>query len=244
MLISFPMKNLAIAADKELDSKSIKHVTIGHSVILSCRLKNISDSSRMILGYAWTKNKVDVTVDSRFTVLMWGGLLVRRVKVDDAGTYKCMAKTLSDKDVPKVYRGMEVKMDILYPPTIIVIKPTVIASEGSNVQLPCKSRGNPSVITTKWLWKGKHLSESSAAVIFQNGTLYLKNVNSDHEGVYRCTPFNKVGLGNSAETILKVEAQLSFTQVPPRKLTAKLGESLTMICKAKTSPITWRKVND
>ena len=39
-------------------------------------------------------------------------------------------------------------------------------------------------------------------------------------------------------------AQLSFTQVPPRKLTAKLGESLTMVCKATTSPITWRKVND
>jgi hypothetical protein len=72
----------------------------------------------MLLGYAWTKNNVDVTVDPRFTVLMWGGLLVRRAKVEDAGTYKCTAKTLSDEEVPRVYRGVEVKMDILCKPYI------------------------------------------------------------------------------------------------------------------------------
>jgi hypothetical protein len=80
-----------------------------------------------------------------------------------------------------------------------------MASEGSDVQLPCTSRGNPSLITTKWLWNGKHLPKLSNAVIFPNGTLYLRNVNTDHEGVYKCAPFNKIGLGNSAETILKVE---------------------------------------
>ena len=116
MFLLFIIYFVFIHADKESASKSIKHVTIGHSVILTCKLKNISDSPRMILGYTWTKNKVDVTVDSRFTVLMWGGLLVRRMKVDDAGTYKCMAKTLSNEDVPKVYRGMEVKLDILCKP--------------------------------------------------------------------------------------------------------------------------------
>jgi hypothetical protein len=109
--------------DKKLDSISIKHVTIGHSAILTCKLENISDNSEMILGYAWTKNKVDVTVDSRFTVLMWGGLLIRRVKVDDAGTYQCTAKTLSDEDVPRVYRGVEVKMDILCKFIYALVKP-------------------------------------------------------------------------------------------------------------------------
>lgn len=38
-------------------------------------------------------------------------------------------------------------------------------------------------------------------------------------------------------------AQPFFTQVPPRKLTAKLGETLTMICKATTSRVNWTKVN-
>ena len=89
-------------------------------------------------------------------------------------------------------------------------KPTVIARKGSDVQLPCTSRGNPSLITTKWLWNGNHISKSSNAVILQNGTLYLRNVNSDHEGVYKCTPFNKIGLGNSAETVLKVEGMMNF----------------------------------
>ena len=98
-----------------MDSKTTKHVTIGHSTILTCKLKNISDS-KMLLGYTWTKNKVDVTVDPRFIVLMWGGLLVRHTKVKDAGIYKCTAKTLSDEDVPRVYRGVEIKMDILCKP--------------------------------------------------------------------------------------------------------------------------------
>ncbi len=89
----------------------------------------------------------------------------------------------------------------------------MIASEGSDVQLPCTSQGNPSLITTKWLRNGNHLPKSSNAVIFQNGTLYLRNVKADHEGVYKCTPFNKIGLGNSAETILKVEGSVLFCSI-------------------------------
>ena len=97
----------------EKDSNTVKSVAVGHSAILSCKLKNISDTLKVILGYSWTKNKVDVTVDSRFTVLMWGGLFIRHTKVEDAGTYRCTAKTLSPEDVPKVYRGEEIKIDIL-----------------------------------------------------------------------------------------------------------------------------------
>ena len=44
---------------------------------------------------------------------MWGGLLIRRTKVEDAGMYKCTAKTLSDEDIPNVYRGAEIKIDVL-----------------------------------------------------------------------------------------------------------------------------------
>lgn len=92
-------------------------------------------------------------------------------------------------------------------PTIVFTEATVIASEGSDVQLPCTARGNPSLITTKWLWNGKHLPKSSNPVIFPNGTLLLKNVNADLAGIYKCTPFNKIGVGNSVETILKVESK-------------------------------------
>ena len=92
-------------------------------------------------------------------------------------------------------------------PTIVLTEAAVIASEGSDVQLPCSARGNPSLITTKWLWNGKHLPKSSNPVIFPNGTLLLKNVNADLAGIYKCTPFNKIGLGNSVETILKVESK-------------------------------------
>ena len=97
----------------EKNRNTLKRVTVGHSAILTCKLKNISDPSKVILGYSWTKSKVDVTVDSRFTVLMWGGLFIRHTRVEDAGTYKCTAKTLSHEDVPKVYRGEEIKLDIL-----------------------------------------------------------------------------------------------------------------------------------
>lgn len=92
------------------------------------------------------------------------------------------------------------------PPTVILTEATVITSEGSDVQLPCTARGNPSIITTKWLWNGKHLPKSSNPVIYPNGTLLLRNVNTDLSGTYKCTPFNKIGLGNSVETILKVES--------------------------------------
>ncbi|XP_028401400.1 uncharacterized protein LOC114524488 isoform X2 [Dendronephthya gigantea] len=230
------------AGDEEVTAKTVEQVTVGHSVILTCKLKN-KVSSRMLLEYTWTKNKVDVTVDPRFTVLMSGGLLVRRVNIEDAGTYKCRAKTQSDKDVPRVFRGLEVKMEVLYPPSIKLSKPTVIVSQGSDVQIPCTSQGNPSLITTKWMWNGEQLPKSFLPVIFPNGTLLLRSVKSDHDGIYKCTPFNEIGLGDSAETRLKVEAQPLFTQVPPRKLTAKLGESLTMTCKATIPRVTWRKVN-
>ena len=37
--------------------------------------------------------------------------------------------------------------------------------------------------------------------------------------------------------------QVSFIQVPPKRLSAKLGETLTMVCKATTSRVSWRKIN-
>lgn len=93
------------------------------------------------------------------------------------------------------------------PPSIVLSKPTVIVSQGSDVQLPCTSQGNPSLISTKWMWNGKQLPKSFYSVIFPNGTLLLRNVKSDHEGIYKCTPFNKIGLGDSAETKLEVEGR-------------------------------------
>ena len=64
------------------------------------------------------------------------------------------------------------------------------------------------------------------------------NENTDNIRILNTTGFEK---GN--KVFSHFLAQLAFTQVPPKKVTAKLGESLTMICKATTSGITWRKVN-
>lgn len=91
------------------------------------------------------------------------------------------------------------------PPIIALTKEVVLVSESSDVQIPCLSRGNPPLIHTKWLRNGRQLPKSFDALIFPNGTLYLRKVRAGHQGVYKCTPFNEIGLGNSAETILKVE---------------------------------------
>lgn len=76
---------------------------------------------------------------------------------------------------------------------------------GGDIYLPCTSEGNPSLISTKWLWNSSPLPQILQSIIFPNGTLHIKNAQTNYEGTFRCTPFNEVGFGKSAKTVLKVE---------------------------------------
>ena len=87
------------------------------------------------------------------------------------------------------------------------IKKKVVVAFQSDIYLPCTSQANPSLISTSWLWNEQPLPKSFQSKVYPNGTLFIKNVQKDHEGNYTCIPSNEVGLGRSAKTTLEVEGQ-------------------------------------
>ena len=97
---------------------------------------------------------------------------------------------------------------------ITFIKRRIIAREGRNILLPCSSKGNPSKITTKWSWNGKNPLKSFGTNLHLNGTLVIRKISLQNEGVYKCTPFNEIGAGNSAETFVLVAGKFLNVVLP------------------------------
>ncbi|XP_046851843.1 protein turtle homolog A-like, partial [Xenia sp. Carnegie-2017] len=208
--------------ESKVGNPIIKNVVVNRSLILACQISTGTDE---LLQYTWTRDKRDLQKDSRFSILIWGGLFIRNVRKDDKGTYNCVAKTFD-------------------PPMITLIKRRIIAREGRNILLPCSSKGNPSKITTKWSLNGKNPLKSFGTNLHLNGTLVIRKISSQNEGVYKCTPFNEIGAGNSAETFVLVAAKPKFTRIPPKTLTVKLGGTFMLICNATIPHIIWRKINE
>lgn len=96
--------------ESKVGNPIIKNVVVNRSLILVCQISTGTDE---LLQYTWTRDNRDLQKDSRFSILIWGGLFIRNVRKDDKGTYNCVAKTFGDKTFPKIYKGKIIHLDVL-----------------------------------------------------------------------------------------------------------------------------------
>lgn len=95
-------------------------------------------------------------------------------------------------------------------PTIVEMQDTVAVPEGSDARLPCISVGNPSTSFTNWTRLGEDLRSRSRFAVLEKGSLLIQDVRRTDAGEYACTPYNKVGPGETKITRLVLKGKNSY----------------------------------
>ncbi|XP_053542916.1 hemicentin-1 isoform X1 [Ictalurus punctatus] len=135
----------------------------------------------------WQKEGINiVTSGSDFTVLPNGGLQISHAKVEDAGTYMCVAQNPAGTALGKT------KLRVQVPPAISSsTKSYTVAVDGS-VTLRCETEGYPTP-SVSWFKDGKPLLDSVRRRVLSSGSLHIVFAQPGDTGVYTCTAANVAG---------------------------------------------------
>eukprot|EP00118_Oscarella_pearsei_P016938 m.165733 g.165733 ORF g.165733 m.165733 type:complete len:5158 (+) comp38902_c0_seq1:154-15627(+) len=131
----------------------------------------------------------------RHKVLQNRSLRIVDVKLDDAGSFACVA-TNEGGTV-----STNVTLDVHYLPSVVFLSGNVTALEGSEVQFECRATGNPKP-TVSWEFNRKRLGSGIGKSV---GRLFLKDVRSPDRGTYTCLAENSVGVVERTTALQVVE---------------------------------------
>uniref|UniRef100_A0A3Q1BM18 Neural cell adhesion molecule L1 n=1 Tax=Amphiprion ocellaris TaxID=80972 RepID=A0A3Q1BM18_AMPOC len=127
----------------------------------------------------WSKYGQGNLEGNRFKTHSNGTLEIKRIRIEDQGTYLCIISNIAGRDENQV--RIEVK-----EPIIIVTKPqSMKVMRGTDVRLECGVKADITTpVTTNWL-KNKKIS-------LDESNLVITNVNRGDEGNYTCVIKNEL----------------------------------------------------
>ncbi|XP_054980117.1 LOW QUALITY PROTEIN: hemicentin-2 [Sorex araneus] len=184
---------------------------------------------------SWSREGRPLQEDSRTHVDAQGTLVIQGVAPEDAGNYSCQAANEAGTD--------EETVTLFYtdPPSVSPVSAVVLAAVGEAAVLECQATGAPPPRII-WYRGGREMilppADSSA------GTLRIPVTRERDAGVYTCRALNELG-DASAQIRLEVGHAPQLTE-PPRDVTAELGRSALLGCRATGRPppkLSWRRAD-
>lgn len=127
----------------------------------------------------------------------------------------------------------------------------VYFSYGEPAILDCHFRSNPPLKHLRWEKDGYLFDPYNVQGVFykRNGSLFFKQVDENHAGIYTCTPFNDLGTDGPSTGIRVIVQRPPVFQITPNNLyLRKMGEDIEMPCDASDGDgshkpaISWKKV--
>lgn len=186
------------------------------------------------------------TQEERVSVSAEGTLVIKQVSVYDRGYYKCIASNAAGADTATVRLQV-----VAAPPGIVEEKRQQIkADAGQNLWLPCTGQGNPQP-TIHWVLHDGSVvrfnrpSGITRMLVYDNGTLLIKDVTQEESGKYECIATSSTGSERRVVT-LTVERRESAPQImetSQRMTELYFGDQLRLNCSAMGDPkprIIWR----
>ncbi|KAJ8376139.1 hypothetical protein SKAU_G00067190 [Synaphobranchus kaupii] len=172
----------------------------------------------------WQKEGFNIlTTGGAFTVLPNGGLQISRAKVDDSGTYMCVAQNPAGTALGKT------KLKVQVPPVISSQTKSYTAALDTSVTLLCRAEGYPTPAVT-WRKDGQQVAESLRQRVLSSGSLHIAFAQPSDTGRYTCTAANLAG-SNSLEMSLTV-------LIPPSIRTGEVALSTVESSQALLSCVT------
>ncbi|KAK5600615.1 hypothetical protein CRENBAI_001345 [Crenichthys baileyi] len=186
------------------------------------------------------------TEKGRVLVSSDGTLIINHVSIYDRGYYKCIASNPAGADTAAVRLQV-----VAAPPGIVEQKRQQLKARlRQNLWLSCTSYGTPHPSIHWVLHDGtvvrsnKHTSEKRISV-FENGTLFIKDVNPEDKGKYECIATSSTGSERRVVTLSveKQEYPPEIVKTSQNMTELSFGDQLRLNCLATGDPkprILWR----
>uniref|UniRef100_A0A8C1GCZ4 Hemicentin-1 n=1 Tax=Cyprinus carpio TaxID=7962 RepID=A0A8C1GCZ4_CYPCA len=209
---------------------------LSHSGRYSCVAKNAAGTAHRhvqltVHGMRCTETiklfKIYFRFRGDFTVLPNGGLQISKARVEDSGTYMCVAQNPAGTALGKT------KLRVQVPPVITSdIKAYIVALDAS-VTLQCHSEGFPTPSIT-WYKNGQPLSESLRQRVLSTGALQIAFAQPGDTGRYTCTAANVAGTTSLEMSLIVQKSEVSVVE--------NAQALLTCVADGVPQPIiTWEK---
>ncbi|MGH0125472.1 UNVERIFIED_CONTAM: hypothetical protein FKN15_054569 [Acipenser sinensis] len=139
---------------------------------------------------SWQKEGINIlTTRGSFTLLPNGALQIARAKVEDAGTYICVAQNPAGTALGKT------KLRVQVPPVIVSQTKSYTVALDKSVPLLCEAQGYPAPEVI-WHKNGHLVTESVRLRVLSSGALQITFAQPGDTGRYTCTVANVAGSSN------------------------------------------------
>ncbi|KAF4078230.1 hypothetical protein AMELA_G00196930 [Ameiurus melas] len=128
----------------------------------------------------WSKGGMGLFEGSRYSILSNGTLEIKHTKLQDQGTYLCVASNVIGRD------EMETQLEVKEPIKIIRAPHNVIVVKGSSAQFDCKIQSDPTLeVKVTWLKDNKFLI-FGRRMTKDEDSMSIVDVYRRDEGIYTC----------------------------------------------------------
>ncbi|XP_076022370.1 neurofascin [Genypterus blacodes] len=168
--------NVLHATPRIIGSKNdLLKVIEGSHIFLDCRF-----FGSPVPDLRWSKYGQGSLEGNRFKTFSNGTLEVKRIRIEDQGTYTCIVSNIAGRDETQV--RIEVK-----EPTLIITKPQNLkVIRGTDVRFECGVKADVTTpVTTTWM-KDKKVVSLGWRITLDESNLVITNVNRGDQGNYTC----------------------------------------------------------
>ncbi|NWW66474.1 MXRA5 protein, partial [Ifrita kowaldi] len=218
-----------VMIEQSQSTRTAQSVVEGSECQLSCSVKASESPSIQWFFPDGTKLQAPFNqIDSRFSILSSGQLIIKAVSYTDGGMYHCVAQVRDDVDI--------VSYRLVVQPAAIQVTDSYVArvekNVGDPIALPCNAVAIPDP-QLSWILPNSQvlndLSNSSKGYMLPNGTLLIPRSHVTDSGHYRCVAVNQQGSDQFAVrvTVNKMVSDRSFKRIKLKKRPGSKGLSKT-----------------
>lgn len=211
--------NLSKAVDSELErrqrrtwvtiestnkTRKVLSAVVGDSSEMHCNVHG-SDHPMVqwMLPDGFKLDTAHTSVDSRLFVSKDGRLVIKAVNHKDMGIYYCISRVPGDLAVLPFY--LTIHESSSPPPGEETSITSIEGDPGNPLSLDCIASGSPDA-DFSWILPSNNIvsfhTNSSKALVYSNGTLYIPEIQLSDIGYYKCVAINPLGVDTLIKKII------------------------------------------
>ncbi|GBM65115.1 Protein turtle [Araneus ventricosus] len=250
---------LCVASNKEGKVSSLTKVIVAGPAVITVPPRNTSKleggkveficEAKALpanITHRWYHNGVDITqlswLESRSLIRKDGLLFINPLTAEDSGLYTCeVSNGIGNPDSASAYLSVEYPARVTYSPTIQYLP------AGLSGILRCYVQANPPFQFINWTKDRRPFDPNAnpGVITLNNGSLLFQRVSHEHQGRYRCTPYNVHGTAGTSNIMeVLVRDPPMFIVKPHDTYQKPVNSEVKMPCVGSGQPkptVVWRR---